>query len=87
MCLAAGSAEAAHWASWADCIPSVKRRPPDVAEAMVTFLTHHEAPSFKAVRECANTLREAQFEVPTWEAVFAGLRPGQNEDDDNPVEP
>ena len=42
LCLAAGSAEAAHWASSADCIPSVKRRHPDVAEATVTFLNHHE---------------------------------------------
>ena len=86
LCLAAGSAEAAHWASWADCIPSVKRRHPDVAEAMVTLLSHHAAPSFEAVRRCADTLREAQFEVPSWEAVLAGLPPGQSEDD-NPVEP
>ena len=86
LCLASGSAEAAHWASWADCIPSVKRRHPDVAEAMATLLSHHPGPSFVAVRECANMLRESQFVVPPWEAVLAGLRPGQ-EDDENPVEP
>ena len=86
LCLASGSAEAAHWASWADCIPSVKRRHPDVAEAMATLLSHHPGPSFEAVRECANMLRESQFVVPTWEAVLAGLRPG-HEDDENPVEP
>ena len=82
LCLASGSAEAAHWASWADCIPSVKRR---VAETMVTLLSHHPGPSFVAVRECANMLRESQFVVPPWEAVLAGLRPG-HEDDENPVE-
>ena len=81
LCLASGSAEAAHWASWADCIPSVKRR---VAETMVTLLSHHPGPSF-VVRECANMLRESQFVVPPWEAVLAGLRPG-HEDDENPVE-
>ena len=37
--------------------------------------------------ECEHTLREAQFEVPTWEAVWAGLRLGQSEDDENPVQP
>ena len=36
----------------------------------------------------ANTLREAQFEVPALDAVYVGLRPGQNDDDDdNPAEP
>ena len=76
-----------HWASWADCIPSVKKRHPDVAEVMVSNLLHHDGQSFTAVRECVHTLREAQFEVPSWEAVWAGLRAGQSEDDENPVEP
>ena len=31
--------------------------------------------------------RASEFVVPTWEAVLVGLRPGQNEDDQNPVEP
>ena len=86
LCLAAGSVEAAHWASWADCIPNVKKRHRD-AEVMVSNLMHHEGPSFTAVRECVHTLREAQFEVRTWEAVWAGLRPGQSEDDEYPVQP
>ena len=68
LCLAAGSVEAAHWA---DCTPSVKKRHPDVAEVMVSNLMHHDGPSFTAVRECEHTLREAQFEVPTWEAGWA----------------
>ena len=42
---------------------------------------------FTAVWECEHTLREAQFEVPTWEALWAGMRRGQSEDDENPVEP
>ena len=79
--LATGSVKAAHWASWAECIPNVKQRHLEVAEAMVAHLNHHEAPSFEAVRKCADTLREARFEVPTWESVLAGLRPGQNEED------
>ena len=87
LCVAAGSVEAVHWASWADCIPSVKKRHPDVAEVLVSNLMHHDGQSFTAVRECEHTLLEAQFEVPTWEAVWAGLRPGQSEDDENPVQP
>ena len=67
------------WEGW-DCVP-------DVAEVMVSNLMHHDGPSFTAVRECVHTLREAQFEVPTCEAVWAGLRPGQSEDDENPVQP
>ena len=58
-----------------------------MAEVMVSNLMHHDGPSFTAVRECVHTLRDAQFEVPTWEAVWAGLRPGQSEDDENPVQP
>ena len=57
-----------------------------MAEAMATLLSHHPGPSFVAVRECANMLRESHFVVPPWEAVLAGLRPG-HEDDENPVEP
>ena len=54
LCLASGGAEAAHWACWADCIPSVKRRHPDVAEAR-----QHSCPTTQD-HECANTLRESE---------------------------
>ena len=39
LCLASGSADAAHWASWGDSNPSAKGRHPDVAEATTTTPT------------------------------------------------
>ena len=46
----ASGAEAAHWASWADYTPSVKRRHPDVAKALVAHV----------VQKCENSLHRSE---------------------------
>ena len=44
--------EAAHWASWADSLPMVHRRHPEVARMMVGGLARGAASCFTAVRGC-----------------------------------
>ena len=49
-----------------------KQRHPEVAEIMLTGIdwNHHEvAPCFQAVRDCADTLREAGLVMPTWRVL------------------
>ena len=51
--------------------------PPSVADTMIRGLEDGAKPSFVAVRTCAQTLTEAEYEVPRWtslareEVVFA----------------
>ena len=63
----------AYWASWADTLPKIRERHPEVAD----FIVHHleggaSSPCFRA----ATTLDGVDgFEVPSWSAVTAGQRP------------
>ena len=66
---AARSTVAAHWSSWADCVHMIKQRHPEVAEIMLTGIDHEVAPCFQAVRDCADTLREAGLVMPTWRVL------------------
>ena len=67
----------AHWASWADCLRMVRQRHPSVADTMIRGLEDGAEPCFVPVRTCAQTLTEAEYEVPRWtslvreEVVFA----------------
>ena len=63
---AAGSRVAAHWSSWADCVHMFAQRHSEVAEMLLTGIDQEMAPCFQAVRDCAGTLREAGFVMPTW---------------------
>ena len=75
---ASGIRSGAHWASSADCLRMVRQRHPSVAETMIQGLADGTEPCFLAVRRCAETLEEAEFEAPSWstlaereEVVFA----------------
>ena len=50
---------AAHWAIWADSLPMVKQRHPDVAAPIVGGLERDPAACFTAVRGCLGCLRTA----------------------------
>ena len=46
-----------------------------------------EAPSIRVVLECGAILREADFEMPTWEELADGARPNQPENpEDEPTD-
>ena len=47
---------AAHWASWADCLRTVKERHPVIAEMMIRHLQKGPALSFHSVKTCAQRL-------------------------------
>ena len=68
---------AAHWASWADCLPMIHARHPDVAAQLLGQLEGH--PETPCLQEAAATLRSLDgvmgFEPPAWRAVLAGARP------------
>ena len=63
--------EAAHWASWADCIKMVKQRHPHIAATMMRSPVDHDpvAPCFREVRSCQRRLMEAGFDIPEGESL------------------
>ena len=71
--------EAAHWASWADCIKMVKQRHPHIAATMMRSLVDHDpvAPCFREVRSCQRSLMEAGFDIPEWESLTESPPPRQ----------
>ena len=58
----------AHWSSWADCLPMVHARHPDVAMQMVALLEGDpETPSLGAAVQAARRLVGVRgFEPPSW---------------------
>ena len=70
--------QAAHWASWGDCLEMIRDRCPLVFDRMMRSLTSRrgEQPlSIEAARQSAHSLQTAGFEVPRWEDLAEGLRP------------
>ena len=65
---------AAHYASWADNLPMVRQRHPDVADTIITGFERDPALCFRAVRDCEGHLRAAGFEPRPWEAIAEGAR-------------
>ena len=68
---------AAHWASWADCLPMIHARHPNVAVQLLGQLEGH--PETPCLQEAAASMRSLDgvmgFEPPAWRAVLAGARP------------
>ena len=61
----------AHWASWADCLPMIKARHPEVAASMVEGLQRVDTTEcLRAVARAAEELsRLPGFVLPSWEAL------------------
>ena len=78
--------EAAHWASWADSLPMVHQRHPEVARMMVGGLARGAASCFTAVRGCVQSLVDVGFEPPEWESLLVDARP-QLEEEEDPTQP
>ena len=75
---AVASRHAAHWASWADSLPVIRQRHPELVARILPGLdSQREAggPSVvRAPRLCAAALRQAGFEAPTWTSLVGGVR-------------
>ena len=77
------TSKAAHWASWADCLPMILERHPDVARLLVGQLEEPTTPCFQAVAIVARDLTGVcGFEPPSWRELAMGARPEPRELED-----
>ena len=70
----------AHWASWADALPVIRARHPDVADHMLVSLWRWWVPLGGRDRLVA-----AGVGAPEWGDVDPGQRPGSRPDDEFPT--
>ncbi len=68
---------AAHWASWADSLPMIQARHPDIAVQIRDALASGGGGSqvLTAVARCEQQIAAAGMRMPTWESLIAGARP------------
>ena len=68
---------AAYWASWADTLPMMRARNPDLAAEYFAQLKGEVPPTecLRAVTEAQVTLDNAGFVMPAWDSVWNGARP------------
>ena len=73
----------AHWASWADCLPMIYERHPEIVRVILGSLTEpNPPPSLESVARAARNLEGVEgFEPPSWEALALGERPLRREPD------
>ena len=71
----------AYWASWADTLPMMQSRHPQIADIMVYHLEGvTESPCLGAASSAAAELDELDdMDVPQWSELAAGLRPPSRE--------
>ena len=76
--------EAGFWASWADCLPMIHALHSGIAARIVKELDGlPNSHSLRAAVEAARRLSGVRgFEVPSWTALAAGLRPPPRDQDD-----
>ena len=81
---------AAYWASWADTLPMMTAKCPDMAHQIFTELEkgwQSEAESLTAVAAAKATLQaEGYAECPTWRELSQGKRPPRREEQAEPGE-
>ena len=74
---------AGFWASWADCLPMIEARHPEVAARIIAQLEGE--PSGHSVWRAAQAAHGLAgvhgFEPPSWRALAAGLRPLHDQED------
>ena len=76
------SRRAGFWASWADCLPMIHARHPEVAARIIAQLEGD--PSGQSVQLAADSAHRLTgvrgFEPPSWRALAAGLRPPHDQE-------
>ena len=82
---AARTSPPAFWASWADCLPMVQKRHPEVATHIVEMLSNHPStPCLEAAVQAAEGLHALPgFTPPSWLELALGTRPPQREPEEN----
>ena len=79
---------AAHWASWADCLPTLQKRHPGVARMIITRLSDHAGDfHVSGANVSRKRLLDVSYNVPSWEQIADGLRPGVPAEDPEPGVP
>ena len=77
---------AAFWAGWADALPVLKSRVPDLARAALTQLERGHQSGWATCREAATasaSLQQASFDgLPTWQELWEGAVAPQPAEDD-----
>ena len=75
----------AFWASWADCLPMVQKRHPEVAPCIVEMLNNHpRTPRLQAAAAAAEQLDALPgFSPPSWHVLALGARPPPRELEEN----
>ena len=77
------TSKAAHWASWADCLPMILERHPDVARLQWDMLEQPTTPCLQAVTGVARDFTGVGgFEPPSWRELAMGSRPEFREPED-----
>ena len=78
------TAPAAYWAAWADALPVMRARAPDLASRCREALEGgpgRDAPCLREAVEAGALLREAGWQTcPTWSALLDGVRPPPADD-------
>ena len=73
-------APAAHWAAWADVLPIIAERAPDLGERVLQELEAAESsvPSIRRAVAAEQTVTQPDFRCkPTWQELVDGARPPQ----------
>ena len=74
---AARGAQAAYWSSWADSLPMIRKRHPEVADAiMFAIVRRGGGAHIEAARHCWEHLQGVGFDAPEWGDLVRGVRPG-----------
>ena len=79
--------DAAHWSSWADCLEMVQNRHPHIAHSILGGLATRTPGHLRAVQESGDRLRGSGVQVPSCEALAAGLRPEDVDMEPEPSQP
>ena len=79
---------APHWASWADCFPTLQERHPGVGRLIVTRLSDNAGdPHLSGPNVSRERLLDVSYNAPSWEQIADGLRPGVPMEDPEPGVP
>ena len=71
--------DCAFWASWADALPTIRKRHPAVADQICVALQRGDVGlHLVEAAQCRERLNTSGFESPEWGDVARGLQPGQN---------
>ena len=75
--------DCAFWASWADALPTIRKRHPAVADQICVALQRGDVGlHLVEAAQCRERLNTSGFESPEWGDVARGLQPGQISLDD-----